>query len=146
MDLKAQQPLAIEAGESVFVSTPDGLPFVILSASHSQSKINIPSSQISLLSVEQASPHLEKMSNEVIDGLRRVDGMISKRDYSAALTKVTALKEKYKSLSSVLFLSGTVNYLSNNKSAAAKDLEKGLAINPENSSAKKLLEKIKKEL
>lgn len=146
VELKAQQPLVIEAGESAFVSTQEGLPFVILSASRSNSTINIPSSQISLMSIEQASSYLEKTANEVVDGIRRVDRLITKRDYSTALNTITKLKEKYNNISSILFLSGTINYLSNNKSVAVKDLEKGLTINPENSSAKKLLEKIKKEL
>lgn len=145
-ELKAQQPLVLEAGDKALVNTNEGLPFLIFSAKNSSSKINIPHSQISMAVLEQAAPFLEKATSDIVEGVRKVDSLISKRDYSSALTTVTALKEKYKGQSTILFLSGTANYLSNNKQAAIKDLEGGLAINPDNSSAKKLLEKIKKEL
>jgi hypothetical protein len=146
VELKAQQPLFLKAGDKAFVNTNDGIPFIVFSSQNSSSKINIPNSQISLVALEQTTPFLEKTTSDIIEGVRKVDNLISKRDYALALTTVTVLKEKYKGLSTVLFLSGTANYLNNNKQAAIKDLEGGLAINPENSSAKKLLEKIKKEL
>ncbi len=145
-ELKAQQALTLDNGDKALVSTNDGIPLFIFSAARSNSRIEIPSTQLSMVALEQAAPFLEKTTNEIIDGLRRVDSLISKRDYTQAVTKIAALKEKYKGLSAVLFLSGTANYLANNKSTAVKDLESGLIINPENSSAKKLLEKIKKEL
>ena len=146
VELKAQQPLILEAGDKALVNTIEGIPFLVFSAQNSSSKINIPHSQISLMALEQAAPFLEKTTSDIIEGVRKVDNLIGKRDYGTALTAVTVLKEKYKGQSTILFLSGTANYLSNNKQAAIKDLEGGLAINPDNSSAKKLLEKIKKEL
>jgi hypothetical protein len=146
IELKAQQNLSLKAGDRALIHTPDGIPFLIFSARNSDSKMNISKSQISLAALEQVTPFLEKTTSDIIDGVRKVDNLISKRNYSLALTTITALKEKYKGLSTILFLSGTTNYLNNNKQAALKDLESGLAINPENSSAKKLLEKIKKEL
>lgn len=146
VELKAQQPLALQAGEKVFVNTSEGIPLIIFSASYSNTKINIPNTQLSMMALEQSIPYFEKTTNDILEGLRRVDSLISKRDYTQAVIKITALKEKYKGLSSVLFLSGTANYLSNNKTAAIKDLESGLLISPDNSSAKKLLEKIKKEI
>lgn len=145
-ELKAQQPLVLAAGEKALISTNDGIPFLIFSSQNSNAKINIPSSQISMVALEQTTPFLEKTTSDIIEGVRKVDNLISKRDYALALTTVTVLKEKYKGLSTILFLSGTANYLNNNKQAAIKDLEGGLSIQPENSSAKKLLEKIKKEL
>lgn len=145
-ELKAQESLAIGKGDRVFVNTQEGIPLIILSAQQANSKITIPNIQLSMVALEQSRPYLEKTTNEVIEGLRRVENLISKRDYTQAVTRITALKEKYKGLSAVLFLSGTANYLANNKTAAIKDLESGLLINPENSSAKRLLEKIKKEI
>lgn len=145
-ELKAQQPLVLQAGDKALVNTGEGIPFLVFSAQNSSSKINIPHSQISMVALEQAAPFLEKATSDIIEGVRKVDGLIAKRDYNTALTTVSGLKEKYKGQSTILFLSGTVNYLNNNKQAAIKDLEGGLAINSDNSSAKKLLEKIKKEL
>ncbi len=145
-ELKTQEPLVMENGDRVFVSMNEGIPLLILSASQTNSKITIPNSQLSMVALEQTRPYLEKTTNEIIEGLRRVEYLISRRDYTQAVNRITALKEKHKGLSSVLFLSGTANYLANNKSVAIKDLENGLIINPEDSSAKKLLEKIKKEI
>lgn len=145
-ELKAQESLTLEKGDRIFVNMNEGIPLLIFSANQTSSKINIPNSQISMVALEQSKPYLEKTANDVIEGIRRVENLISRRDYAQAVTRITTLKEKYKGLSSVLFLSGTANYLANNKTAAIKDLESGLLINPENSSAKKLLEKIKKEI
>lgn len=145
-ELKAQQVLVLQAGDKALINTHDGIPFLIFSSQNSNAKISVPNSQISLVALEQTTPFLEKTTSDIIEGVRKVDSLISKRDYALALTTVTVLKEKYKGLSTILFLSGSANYLNNNKQAAVKDLEGGLAINPENSSAKKLLEKIKKEL
>lgn len=145
-ELKAQQPLVLQSGDKALINTNEGIPFLIFSSQNSNTKINIPHSQISLVALEQTMPFLEKTTSDIIEAVRKVDSLISKRDYALALTTITVLKEKYKGLSTILFLSGTANYLNNNKQAAIKDLEGGLAINPDNSSAKKLLEKIKKEL
>lgn len=146
IELKSQQPLLIQAGEKVFVNTAEGIPLIIFSAASNNTKINIPSTQLSMMALEQSMPYFEKTTNEILEGIRAVDRLISKRDYAAALIKITALKDKYKGLSSILFLSGSANYLSNNKAAAIKDLESGLLISPDNTSAKKLLEKVKKEI
>lgn len=146
VELKAQQPLSLQAGERILVSAHSGIPLLILAPAQASSKIQITQSQLSMAALDQVSPYLERTTSDIIDGVRRVDNLISKRDYSQALSTVNALKEKYRGLSTLLFLSGTANYLNNNKSAALKDLEEGLSISPDNSSAKKLLEKIKKEL
>lgn len=142
-DLKAGESLNVPSGEVAMVLTPQGLPLLIFSPQSKNSQIALPDSDIQTVMQEQLRPTLEKSTREIVEGLRRTESALQKRDYNQALATITPLKDKYKNLSSVLFMSGTVHYLMNNKTLAAEELQQGLAIDPENAAAKNLLQQLR---
>lgn len=141
--LKGGTPLRLETGESALVSTSQGLPMLIYSIKDKRSKIQIDDANLNVLAQDQLRPALEKATNEIISGLQKVEAAIQRRDYDQALALVTPLKAKYPNIAAVQFASGSANYLTNRKSDAINDLEKGLANDPDNAAAKKLLAKLK---
>lgn len=133
----------INPGDQLLVVSKQGLPLLVFAPSSKDSSIVIQDGAVNTALQEQLQPSIEKSTNEIIEGLRRAETLIQKRDFNQASVVTSSLKEKYKNISSVLFLSGTLNYLMNNKSAAVEDLQKGLALDPNNESAKKLLAQLK---
>ncbi len=146
IELKSKEELILKSGDKVFVNPNDNLPFFIYSTSSDKTFIHIPGNQLKNLDQERTTAQVEKMTNSVLGQIRQIDSMIASRNFKEALNQVNDLKLKYRHLSEIYFLSGTVNYLLNNKSVAIKDLESGLSINAENKAAKKLLETARKEL
>lgn len=142
-DLKAGDSFTLNSGDQVFAITKQGLPLLIFSPSSKNSNLVVQSVSLNAAMTEQLQPTLNKATNEVIDGLRKAESFMQKRDYTQATTVTNQLKQKYGNISSVLFLSGTLNFLMNNKSTAIEDLQKGLAIDPSNEAAKKLLSQLK---
>jgi hypothetical protein len=132
----------LERGENIFVITKN-MPLFILAPTKSEAIITIPDASINSAIFEQVRPSIEKNTSEIIDGIRKTESLIQKRDYNQASQIIINLKQKYRNISSILFMSATVRYLLNDKSAATEDLEKGLEIDPTNESAKKLLSKLK---
>lgn len=146
MPLPAGQSLPMQAGESAFILTSQNIPVLIYAIQNKDSKITLEDSNVSAAIQEYLTPNLQKATHEIIEGLRKTEALIQKRDLSQAVTIVTALKEKYQNIPSVLFMSGTVHYLMNKKSSAIEDLQKGLMIDSNNESAKKLLAQLKGSL
>lgn len=142
-NLKAGQSLPLQAGDSFFVITPQNIPLLIFSPSKTNAKFVVADTNISTALQEQLQPVVQKATTEIIDGLRRTEALIQKKDYQQAATIVVSLKSKYPNISSLLFMSGTLNYLTNNKSAAVEDLQRGLSLDPGNEPAKKLLAQLK---
>jgi hypothetical protein len=142
-NLKAGEGMSLEAGDNVFVMTKKNLPMLIMAPARDKAKIVIPDTNMSAALQEQLQPTLQKATSEIIDGLRKAESLIQKKDFSQASSILLSLKSKYKDISSLLFMSGTLAYLMNNKSSAVDDLQKGLALDPTNESAKKLLTQLK---
>lgn len=141
--LKAGQGFILEPGDNVFVMTPKNLPLLIVAPLKDNAKIVVPDTNISAALQEQLQPTLQKATSEIVDGLRKAETLIQKKDFPQASAILLSLKSKYKDISSLLFMSGTLAYLMNNKSSAVEDLQKGLALDPSNESAKKLLSQLK---
>ncbi len=142
-ELKAGEALELNEGESALLVTAQGMPMLIFSAKSRKSTVHVSAANLSGLVISQAQSYLDRTANEVVDGLRKTENLLQKREYQQALTVVSGLKEKYGQISSVLFMSATVQYLLKNKSAASEDLQRGLKIEPENPAAKKLLAQVK---
>jgi Flp pilus assembly protein TadD len=142
-DLKKGDVLQLKTGETALVSTAQGMPLLVYSAQNKNSQVHVDDENLNSLLQEQLQPALEKATGEIISGIRRTEGLLQKRDYVQALAVISPIKEKYPAISSVLFLSATVHYLSNNKGPAMEELQKGLQLDPNNEPAKKLLDKLK---
>jgi hypothetical protein len=142
-DLKKGEVLQLKTGETALVSTAQGMPLLVYSAQNKNSQVHVNDENLNSLLQEQLQPALEKATAEIIEGIRRTEGLLQKRDYVQALAVISPIKEKYHTISTVLFLSATAHYLSNNKGPAMEDLQKGLQLDPNNEPAKKLLEKLK---
>lgn len=141
--LKAGDSLSLKSGENAFVITPQNIPVLVYSVQKEGSKITIADSNITTALLEQLQPSLQKATNEIIDGLRKAETLVQKREISQASSITSTLKEKYRNISSVLFMSGTIFYLMNNKASAIEDLQNGLRLDPNNEPAKKLLIQLK---
>lgn len=142
-DLKSNQSINLKKGENALILTKTGVPVLIYTPLDTDSTLKITESNLQSLMQEQMQASLNAAANEVVDGIRKVEALLQKREYQQALVGITQLKGKYPRISTVLFLSGTVQYLSNNKSAAIEDLNAGLVIDPQNSAAQKLLNELK---
>ena len=142
IELKSGEKLSLKQGDSLLITTSEGLPMLIYSTKSASSQIHIPNADLQSIMQEQLKSALEKSTQEIVEGLRRTEALIQKRDYAQALSTISPLKEKYKTISSVLFMSGTVHYLMNNKDLAIEELQQGLLLDPENIPAKNLLQKL----
>jgi len=141
--IKAGQSLPLQAGDNVFVMTSQNLPLLVVAPSKNNSKIVVSDTNMTAALQEHLQPIVQKATMEIVDGLRKAETLIQKKDYTQASTIILSLKSKYKDISSLLFMSGTISYLMNNKSAAMEDLQKGLIIDPANEPAKRLLAQMK---
>ena len=142
-DLKKSETLKIKKGENALIISKTGLPILIYSPIDENSQVKISEAQMQTIMKEQLQTDLNSSTNEIIDGLRKTEALLQKREFSQALISISNLKNSYPRISSVLFLSATVQYLSNNKATAIEDLNAGLAIDPQNTSAQKLLSELK---
>lgn len=143
IDLKSNQNLTLKKGENALILTKTGIPVLVYTPIDTDSTLKITESNLQALMQEQMQTSLNAAANEVVDGIRKVEGLLQKREYQQALVGITQLKGKYPRIATVLFLSGTVQYLSNNKPAAIEDLTAGLIIDPQNAAAQKLLSELK---
>lgn len=141
--LKSGQKLDLEKGENAFIISKKNIPMLVFSAKSSDATITIPEASMSAGVIELVNSHIEKSTDEIIEGIRKAESFIQKRDYTQASQIVGFLKQKYKNNSSILFMSASIHYLKNDKQNAINDLQEGLEINPTNENAKKLLSKLK---
>ncbi len=138
------QHLDLKDGQA-YVVVPEGqLPWLFFAPSSRDSKIKLTASKSEALYQNLMQPALDRQLNDILNQINRVQMMIQKRDYSNAVTQAGQLKEKYPRLATVYFLSGTANFMANNKSGANEDFKKGLEIDPNNDWAKSLQEKLQK--
>ena len=143
MDLPDNANMQIKKGEGTIVVTRSGMPILVYVPFDSKSNLKITDAQLQQLLQEQLQGTINQIANNVIDGIRKTEGFLKKRDLPQALINSSQLKQKYPRIASVLFLSATVQYLNNNKPGAVEDLTEGLKIDPSNESANKLLRELK---
>lgn len=141
--VKAGETINLKAGDATLMVSKKGLPVLIFIPGSSDAKLLLKDSHFDDALREQLSPSLDTATNEIVTGLRKAETLIHKKEIGQALTVVNALKAKYKNVSSVLFMSGTLAYLQNDKAGALTDLEKGLEIDPQDEAAKSLLLRLK---
>lgn len=140
--IKSGDKLVLKPGETAFVLSKNGVPLLIY-PSAKDSRITVTDANFASLLSEMLQPQLEKSSSEIIDGLRRADSLIQKRDFNQAAQVILPLRTKFPRISSVLFMDGTIHYLLNDRATAIADLEKGLQIDPGNEDAKRLVAKLR---
>lgn len=137
--IKAGEILELNRGETVLAVPSTGLPFFILVPSSQNAKFQLAAGDVSSMAQNQVAEVVGKTVHEVIIGLRKAETFMSKREYTQGLSVLMPLKQKYPQVAEIFFLSASLNYLNKNKNAALDDVQKGLAIFPEDESAKKLL-------
>jgi len=141
--LKAGQSISLNSGDNVFALNGQNMPVLIVAPAKDKARVVVADSNISVALQAQLQPTLQKAISEIVDGLRRAENLIQKKDYVQASAILFSLKSKYKDISSLLFMSGTLSYLQNNKTVAIEDLTRGLQLDPNNEPAKKLLAQLK---
>lgn len=143
-ELKLGQTIKLVPGDFVFAETKDNLPILILAAKSDKTSIKVTNADIRRYFLKKLSEQVNADVSEIIEVIRKSEILMQKREYTQAINILNPAREKFPNNSEVLFLSGTLNYLLNNKNLAKDELEKGLAINPKNTAAQKLLESIKR--
>lgn len=142
-DVKEGQSIELKAGESVLALPRQGLPLMIFQPASSSSKIVVSDADLREAVRAELQPKLESATSEIVNGLRKAESFIQRKNHEQARAIVGELKQKYPGISSVLFLSGTVNYLLNDRASAIEDLQAGLALDSTNDPARRLLERLK---
>ena len=141
--VKSGESLKLAAGEGAIVVPPKSIPVLVYNPSSDKNGITLKDSQFEQLLLEKTQSSIQAATNEIVRGLRQAEAQIQKRDYLKARSDLDSLKRKYPQVSSILFLSGTANYLANDRKAAIDDLNQGLVIDPQNEEAKKLLQQLR---
>lgn len=141
--IHAGEAIPFDSSDPLLVITQKGLPILFYCPNSKSAKATILDADVSTALQEELRPTLQMQTNEIITQLRRAESLIQKKDYNQALSVITVLKEKYKEISPILFMSGTIYYLLNNKPLAIEELQKGLALDPQDDSAKRLLTQLK---
>lgn len=143
--LKTGEHLKLKTGESALVTTSQGFPMLIYSPKSSSAEIHVADVNLEVFAQDQLRPQLDKATKEIVAAIHKTDTLLQRREYDQALAAITPVRAKYPSISSVLFASGTANYLTNHKQSAIDDLQKGLELDPDDAAAKKLLQRLKEE-
>lgn len=141
--LKSGEVLQLKNNESIYAVTQKGIPLLIVSPKNENSKMTVLDAQLEHLLKDKLTENLNNAVNDILSGLRQVDILIFKRDYTRALAITNQLKLNYKNVADIYFTNATLLHLTNNKTAAVEDLEKGLLLNPKNLVAQELLNKLK---
>lgn len=142
-ELKSGQSIKISSGDYLLAETTDNLPVLVIAAKSDKANIRITNADINQGYIKKLTDQVNTSVNEIIENLRKSEALMQKREYVQAINILNPIREKYSKNSEVLFLSGTLNYLLNNSKIAQEELEKGLALDPKNTSAQKLIENIK---
>lgn len=142
-DQKAGTSIELKPGSDILILSKKNFPMIIMTPQSGSSKVKITDGLMEQVLTEQIQPAVQSATSDILKELKKTELLIQKRELNQALAIVTVLKQKYKNISSILFMSGTVFYLLNNKTNAIEDLEAGLKLDPTDEAAKKLLERLK---
>lgn len=143
LSVKSGEAIPYNSEEPLLAITQRGLPILVYCPNAKTQKTTILDTDMSAALQEELRPTLEIQTNDIITQIRKAESLIKRKDYQQAQNIVGMLKEKYKDISSILFMSGTVSYLLDNKNQAIEDLQKGLSIDPSDEAAKRLLTQLK---
>lgn len=141
--LKSGDKFQVNSGDNFLIINTENFPMLVIAAKNDNSQITITNKDFQQMIDEQIARTLSSRTSEILDGLRKAESFLIKKDFNQALTTATQLKEKYPFIAPVLFLRATTLSLMSNNKEALTDLEKGLEIDPKNSSAIHLQKKIK---
>jgi hypothetical protein len=139
IEKKSGDTFKIPNGSTAIYVPKYGIPMLINSPEEKRSELVLKQEDENDILQAKIQPYVEQFVTEITSEIKKVEIAIQRKEYNEASRIVGSLKEKYKNISAILFLSGSLNYLMNNKAAAKSDLEKGLALEPNNTPAKKLL-------
>lgn len=142
IDKKSGETIELNAGNILFIVPEKQLPFILVGENPSSKKIVLNSIDLSETFAEVIDQKIQLATDVVISEMKKIEHLLKKKDYSGAQGRVSSLKHQYPKISQVLFLSATVSYLANNNTQAIEDLNRGLAIDPNDESAKQLLKKL----
>jgi tetratricopeptide (TPR) repeat protein len=137
--LQPGEHLELEPGETALAIPLNGIPVMILYPQSHTTKIQLSSVDFKSYSEKTLSQMINQQSNEILTGIRKAETAISQRNYTQAASLLSPLRQKFPNISSILFISASVEFLLKNKSSAIEYLQKGLAIDPNDSAANKLL-------
>lgn len=142
-ELKQGQTVELKDGESLFALPERGIPVVVYLPASSSAELTVTDGDLRTALGAELRPVLETSTSEIVNGLRKAESLMQRKSYEQALSIVGDLNKKYPRISAVLFLSGTIHYLLNDKATAIDELSSGLQLDPQNEPAKKLLERLK---
>lgn len=137
--LSAGNSFEIKKNESVLVMPEESLPVLIVSPGNDQSILALSSIDLKSLTDNYFAKTLNQQTNEIISGLRKAEVAMGQRDYVLANSVLVPLKQKYPFVASLYFMIASIDYLLKNKTSAIDNLQKGLALDPQDLQAKKLL-------
>lgn len=137
------QSFTIKKDSSYFILSAQNIPLLLVTKSDVNSQILLTNQDFAKIFDEKTNKIIDEKTNAILNSLRKAEALLLKKDFGQALTVLNQTKEKHNNISAVLFLSGTLNSLMNNKKMAIEDLEKGLLIDPQNLSAQNMLKKLK---
>lgn len=143
VSIKSGSTFELNRGDTAIAMHSDGFPFFILAPRDEKSTVVLANGNLQSLMQDQMSGTINRSVAEIVNGLRKSESLMAKKDYTQAMTVLSSLKSKYSQVASIYFLSGSISYLLNNKSLAIDDLQKGLALDPNDQTAKNLLDKLK---
>lgn len=141
--IPAGQVFSAEKNNSYYIVGSKNIPILLISSQAQDSQFNITNQDFSNVFNEKTNQLLEQKTNSIVNNVRKAEALLLRKDFTQALAIVNKLKEEHKNISSILFLSGTINSLLNNKKVAIEDLEEGLKIDADDVAALSMLKKLK---
>lgn len=141
--LKKDESLKLGAGEQVLFTGENRVPLLVVAPGKTSSTVLLTDAQQNEFIQEATRKKVNSSVSEIVSKLMNLENLIRARNFTGAQAMIEDLKVKYPRVAAIYFASGTTNFLMNKKSVAAADLEKGLALEPDNADAKKLLQRIK---
>lgn len=139
---KMGETLEIKKGETYLVIPENQIPILVLSASASSQKVKISANDFTNTFGDIIDFKVQDSVNAITSEIKKIEVLLKKKDLSGAQGRIASLKLKYPRVSQVLFLSASVNYLSQNSVMAIEELKRGLSIDPQDETAIQLLKKI----
>lgn len=141
-DKKSGDVIDLNNGDIIFVVPEKQLPMILVGANPNVKKVTINPIDVSESFSDVVNLKVQEATDNIVSEIKKIELLIKKQDISGAQGRVSSLKLQYPKISQVLFLSATISYLSNNKDQAIEELNKGLAIDPNDESAKQFLKKL----
>ena len=143
--LTPQDQLMVEDGQQILFQSEDQVPLLLIVPNSKNSKITLSSQQQKEILEKATQKTVDRAVNEIVNKLSKLDWQLKNKNFAQAQISLNELQEKYPRVAAVHFAQGTTHFLMNNKRAAITSLEQGLQLEPSNTDAQKLLEKLKRD-